>query len=356
MNRALAGLGCAALAVMLRATSVAAPPEPAVATAAPELIVGSSRGLEAWRWDGSAKRLISRGLARHPRWLDERSVLVLRPEVDGDLARGARLERIAVDSGTRSTVATLPPVGSGVGAATDPQWSFGLQSRDDFVVDASKRFACLTLMDRNANMASAWLFLRIDLATGKISRWFDLPDPGEGGAAAPDGVKAGKPGPADTCSPRATAATPLAPAPALPFTFDNEQIFEKKGGRRVARARLTGYSMEERSPSPSRRWLYLAGDLEEGDYIHRRLVLLDRATGDVFPIRPKGGTWPSPLMLAGRKTPPLYATPLTNTVGVVGESDVRWLGHAPDAEILIIDGLVIRPGAVSFEVRGEIAS
>ncbi len=35
---------------------------------------------------------------------------------------------------------------------------------------------------------------------------------------------------------------------------------------------------------------------------------------------------------------------------------MRWLGHAPDAEILIIDGLVVRPGAVSFDVRGEIAS
>jgi len=331
-----------------------------MAQAVPELIVGSSRGLEAWRWDGSGKRLISRGPALHPRWLDEHNVLVVRANVNEDLARGGRLERIALDGGKRTRVAKLPPFGSAgaadAGASAAIQWSLDIQSPDNFVVDASKRFACLTLMDRNLNMLSATLFERVDLATGQVSRWFELLDPGDARGPLPDGVKAGQPDAGETCSPRENAIAAIAPVETLPFRFDNERIVEQKEGKPVARAKLGGYFIEAAGASPSGRWLLLGGDLEEGDYIHRQLVLLDRATGDLFPIRPKGGAWPAPLAPAGKKSPPRFATPVKNTVGVVGESDVRWLSRAPDAEILIVDGLVVRPGAGSFNVEGEIAS
>jgi hypothetical protein len=49
------------------APTKAAPDDPDVEA---ELIVGSERGLEAWRRDGSGKRLISKGSALYPRWLD----------------------------------------------------------------------------------------------------------------------------------------------------------------------------------------------------------------------------------------------------------------------------------------------
>ncbi|MDX2024485.1 MAG: hypothetical protein SF187_29865 [Deltaproteobacteria bacterium] len=42
-----------------------------------QLIVGSLRGLEAWRYDGGGKRIISKIVALKPRWLDAGVVLVL---------------------------------------------------------------------------------------------------------------------------------------------------------------------------------------------------------------------------------------------------------------------------------------
>src|SRR5262245_1708206 len=56
----------------------AAPAVDAEATA--ELIVGSERGLEAWKRDGSGKRVISPGVALHPRWLDKTTVLVVKAD------------------------------------------------------------------------------------------------------------------------------------------------------------------------------------------------------------------------------------------------------------------------------------
>ena len=357
MNAGSLGLGCAALALAAGGSVLGAPPAAAGAKAGPELIVGSRRGLEAWHWDGSGKRVISRGPALHPRWLDEQSVLVVRPEVDGNLARGAWLERIALDSGERTKVAALPPfaLADQIDSGADQQWSLDIQSANDFVVDRSGS-ACVSLMDRNLNMMSAKLFARIDLSTGQVSRSFYLLDPGAMPPALPDGVKAGKLEDGDDCSPRAIAIVPIAPARTLPFAFDRERIVEAREGKRVVRARIPGYSVEAAGNSPSGRWTLLGGDLEAEDYVHRQLVLLDRATGDLFPIRPNGGAWPAPLVASGNKSPPRFATPVKHTVQVVGESDVRWLSRAPDAEILIVEGLVVSPGAGSFDVGGEIAT
>jgi len=120
--------------------------------------------------------------------------------------------------------------------------------------------------------------------------------------------------------------------------------------------RLPGYETE--STSPSGRWAVLGGDVSEGDYIHRSLVLLDRTTGDLFPIRPKGGPWPAalarPTAVAGKPTPPLKL-PVQKTIGAVGETETRWLGTSTASELLVIDALVVRPGATSFSVKGRLA-
>ena len=72
-----------------------------------DLIVGSIRGLEAWRRDGSGKRMISKGPALHPRWLDADAVLVVHPNNADDLAKGGRIERIVLANGARSCIAHL---------------------------------------------------------------------------------------------------------------------------------------------------------------------------------------------------------------------------------------------------------
>jgi hypothetical protein len=349
--------------------SVAPPPSPAGAGARPsvdpqaaaEIIVGSKRGLEAWRRDGSGKRMISKGAARYPRWLDQQSVVVLRPASENDLAQGGRLERIALADGKRSRLAKLAPFacladpdGGDTPDASDPfsiPMTLDLQEQTDFVIDASGRFACLTLMDRNINMSSVTLFVRVDLQSGASTRWFDA---GEESCRLPEGVTPGEHDPDAACSPREPVRDPAPAATSFQFAFEDEQVIEQQpAGGHAARVRLPGYTAQEASPSG--RWVVLDGDVEEGDYIHRQLVLLDRTTGDIFPIPTKAGPWRPPLKPAGKKAPPRIATPVKNTAGVVGESDVRWLGQSSASELLVVDTLIVRPGLSSFDVRGEVA-
>jgi hypothetical protein len=120
--------------------------------------------------------------------------------------------------------------------------------------------------------------------------------------------------------------------------------------------RVPGYDSE--STSPSGRWALLGGDVSEGDYIHRSLVLLDRTTGDLFPIRQRGGAWPPALprpAAAPGKPAPKLKLPVPRTIEAVGETDTRWLGTTAASELLVIDKLVVRPGAASFSVNGRLA-
>jgi hypothetical protein len=122
-------------------------------------------------------------------------------------------------------------------------------------------------------------------------------------------------------------------------------------GKPQLTAALEGY--EEEQVSPSGRWLLLGGDPEEGDYMYRRLVLLDRSTGELFPVRSEPGTWPSPLKASGkRKT---VRTPVAQAVLLDFEADVRWIGDSAENELLVIHDLLVRPGERSFSVVGELA-
>jgi hypothetical protein len=338
----------------------AEPKAPAVADpdADAEIIVGSQRGLEAWRRDGSGHRLVSKGSARHPRWLDDGAVLVLRPVNEDDLAKGARLEKITLADGKRARVAKVPPFAYGApdagAAAPDadviPEIPFGLALQDpsDFTVDRSGHVACLVLMDRNINMADVVVGMRIDLATGDVLRHLEV---GKETWEPPAGVALGD---AERCTPKEAPAAPDPDPTSFRFAFDNEQVVERTPGAAAApRLRLPGYSAE--AGSPSGRWQVLGGDVEEGDYIHRSVVLLDRASGEVFPIRAAPGPWPAPLRPAGKKGPPRLRTPIGHTAEAVGETDLRWLGRSAASELLIVDALVVRPGGRAFSVKGEIA-
>ena len=130
------------------------------------------------------------------------------------------------------------------------------------------------------------------------------------------------------------------------------RLFERKEKNGNPVLKIPEYSPE--TSSPSGRWVVLGGDVSEGDYIHRNLVLLDRAKGDIYPIR-SGRAWPAPLRPVGKRTPPQLKTPIENTAEAVGETDVRWLGASEESELLIVDDLVVKPGVAAFSVKGQIA-
>jgi hypothetical protein len=321
------------------------------APARDELIVGSERGLDAYGLDGVHRRTISPGAALHPRWFDADSVIVLAPRDPQTLGAGARLQRISLADGRRRELAMLPPFACEPRSepSDSPFASFpyplDLQDGNDFELSLSAGLMCLQLLDRNINMASVVLDVRVDLRTGRVERWLAV---GEDVCTPPRDVRLGSA--PNECS-EAPAAS-AAPARAYPYDMpraDGRVIQMSPEGEHTALQLGSDYSPE--SYSPSGRWLVLGGDTEEGDYLYRRLSLLDRENGRVHPIVP-GAAWPEPLEPT-RGSPPTLP-PIERAVLEPRETDVRWLG-APGAEVLVVGNAIVRPGVGSFAIDGSIA-
>jgi hypothetical protein len=318
-----------------------------------DIIVGNMGGITAWPRDGGNKRVVSKGPAMYPRWLDDANILVVRPQDEDNLAKGGWIEKISIMDGKRVRLAKLPPFAcvSPTARDGDPKAEstrLTIQDPTDFVVDESGRLACLTLMDRNINMADVLVRVEIELGSGKVSRWLEM---GDEQCIPPKGVKIAEH--SERCAPR-HRLTPEAAETGFRFAFDAGHVVElMPSSPAVPTVGLRGYAIDK--VSPSGRWVLLAGDQEDGDYIHQQIVLLDRTTGEVFPIRKRPGAWPGPLKTTGSKPPFRIRTPVVGTAGVVGETDIRWLGRSATSELLVVDGLVVRPGAAAFSVGGEVA-
>ena len=273
------------------------------------------------------------------------------PEI---LAGGATLERVFLVDGSRKRIATLPrfvcKLKPDAANAADPS-TMALQSADDFIIDVDKRRACMTLMDRNVDMVSLWLDIRIDLVTGRIQRWLAM---GGESCVPSTGVKVIKAD--ETSGPRCTNASERPSRDSTPSRFELTEsgILKERGPAGARILRVLGYGANSGfDESPSGRWTVLRGDVEEGDYIHARLLLLDRNKGELFRIA-ESRSWPPPLLPKGKHGLPQIETPV-DTIDVVGESDVRWLGSSAESELLVVDSLVVKPGHFAFTVDGEIA-
>jgi len=359
-----------------------------------ELVVADAQGLSGHAWDGSSSRVISAGPTLHPRWFGPDKVLALAPKRGSELSGGARIEQISLVDGTRRTLAELPPFScvpatnpaNNAGAsdlrsrAEEPSAStpqrLDVQTTSDFQVDADKRVACFDLMDRNTNLATLAMRVRVDLASGQVTRWVTL---GAEDCQLPADVLPAVPPEDDVCNGVMQFDAPPPPPTTAEygFGFEDERVTQSSVGARTEEPRaqstvgsraeeprastasskpqvtaaLEGY--EEEQVSPSGRWLLLGGDPEEGDYMYRRLVLLDRSTGELFPVRAEPGTWPAPLRASGKRKS--VRTPVTQAVLLDFEADVRWIGDSAENELLVLHDLLVRPGERSFSVVGELA-
>lgn len=324
-----------------------------------DLIVGSERGLEAWKPDGSGSRLISAGQAQSPRWADESSVIVIVSRDSGysrNLARGATLERVSLLDGKRTHVATLPPFACKHSASPNPdeeppKVDLAIQDPNDFIVMARGRRACMNLMDRNENMASIAVDVALDLVSGKVRRALSM---GQDACTPPASVKVAAADTPPKCVADRSPAPDASRRAAYPFDFTSAGILKQKGAPGARVLKIRGWIEEFGGLSPSGRWTVLRGDQEDGDYIHASVVLLDRQSGEVFPIR-EGRSWPEPLHPSGKQKLPEITTPIDHTFPVVGETDIRWLGTSAESELLVVEDLVVRPGHYSFAVKGEVA-
>ena len=318
-----------------------------------DLIVGTDKALEIWGLDGRRKKVLSTGEAHHPRWLDPQTIVVLRTG-GKPLHEGAVIETIDARDGRRHKAGRIPAFNCGgnmpEGTSSD---AVDLQEESDFAVDQEHRWVCIDLMDRNVNMASLSVGITFALDTGKSRRWVDL---GQESCSPPAGVKKGARPDQASCKGGTgpfQREAPHAEAPKLTFPFSirsQETSLEIVGDPQGA-IHLKDYA-ETPYVSPSQRWVLLQGEQEDGDYIHFKLVLFDRQTGQVFP--PGGGNkWPAPLKVSGKGAHRKIKVPIAEAADAVGETTIQWFGD-PEKERLLLDKSIIVPGQRSFVLPGAL--
>ena len=260
---------------------------------------------------------------------------------DGHLVvdRGPKGLFVLPSTGKPRALATLPSVrGCGFGPAdpkADPKADAPLQvqSVDDVTHSADGRWLCVSLMDRNANMAEVRADFDIELATGKVTARLALapgcPDP----KLTPN-----------RCGPPARpkpAVQPVKKTWAFAWMAERGKLTGKSG---VALDLCAGRPADQCDPSmsvavsPSGQWRLVRLPTGMGDYMHHALFAVDHQTGAVHPI--VEGTWPPALTGKQRQTlqQDYAAVP---TLDVVGETYIAPTGHG---EGFIVDNLLINPG------------
>lgn len=275
-------------------------PSPQEGRPRPTLIVASEGGVDEVTLEGTTTRRLSRTPASRPRRLPPTGDVLF--VVPGSL----ELRRLSPDTGKEEVIARLPR-----GEACRPLQPLSIQEDLDFIIDMKRDVACISLMDRNANMVSLHVNARVNLTSHEVKS-----------AVVIDLSHACKQDPKAhaifDCS-RESSSHPPAPDPsglALPAGFHAE------------------------SRSPSGRWLVLGGEVSEGDYMHHNLLLLDSETQRVYPI--VEGPWPRP-------NAPGSAF---DTVDVVSESTIRWI---QGLDVLLVDMLLVKPGERTVRLAGDVA-
>jgi len=308
-----------------------------------DLIVGTSHALEVWSRAGKRKAILSPGQAQHPRWLGPDAIVALRPR-GASFGEGATVELIDPKAGSRRRVGRIPAFHC---AATDAE--VDLQDETDFQVDADQGRACLSLMDRNINMAEVGVEVVVDLKTGKVRRWLSL---GEGSCHPPKDVTIGTPRPSEGCAVSSHGVPNIGEDP-KGFSFHATNVEDDVVIEGTSPGRLRVPSYQRAGDSPSGRFELLRGEQEDGDYIHFKALVFDRQTGELFPVTEEAGSWPKPLPAVGNKGRRHIKTPVEESGDLVGETPLHWLGP-PEHEVLRVDKSILVPHARIFTLPGDL--
>jgi hypothetical protein len=301
------------------------------ARAADRLLIAGEAGVQELSLDGTVTRTLTKTPAAAARRFPDGKRLLF-------LTKGKDQWRVVPLEGGRDTiVAKLPKhyksckdISSYDGGAFQSQ-NLSLEQDRDFVVEDSGSAACLSLKDRNENMMSFGVDLRVDLKTGKVQKSFtwaaegcpsgDIISSCDASDVAPDGSDA-------------PAPLPDAQQASHPYDLSHGQVVRRDAAGHETVVMKLGDDFEADSRSPSWRWLAITGDEEEGDYIHRQLFLLDTTDGEVWPIRDKNVH-----ALTARELKHLRDV---KTEDIVGESTIEWVSDSVD--VLLVDQDLVTPG------------
>ncbi len=306
----------------------------------------ANSGLAAHDLDGKRVQQLGTASIDEARRLADGRIVGLR-EMDEALT----LVVLAADGSVQREVAlpnALDPDACTIAAPGDGSKAGELlhtQSTYDFQVSASA--ACLSVLDRNENMADYAVSLVVDIETGGVA--------GVLGLSLNDDCQSAKYSAGEvhgSCDNSSTGHPWIDPMPspppnstAWPHDFDELAVAVTGPGEAATVLCEPGAEPElglscadiiERSPSG--RWVLLSGRQFEGDYIHRELLLLDRANGQLLQIELRDN---QPARLITVTAAELFAEDRgdKNFLDVVGESDFGWLPK----DRLWLDGMLLIP-------------
>ena len=298
-------------------------------------LVASGDGIREVGADGATLRALTATPAAFPRYTPDGRAVVF-------LARGrAEVRRLALDDCAEARVAALPRgVGAacGGGFAADYDPTEYVQSDDVVGLTADGAALCLHVMDRNLNMMNVEVVMRVGLADGAVAH--RITQPATCGVAHPP-VEA----PPCVVAPRASSRRN---GDATPFAIEGNRLVRRgPNGRRSTLGTVLGSDVSLDEMSPSGRWQVFSANVEEGDYIHRDLLLFDAQTGRMYPV--VEGAFPAPL---DARTLGAINTVHGHTVSATGETTIRFLDPG---ERLWVDGLLVIPGERGVTVSGALA-
>ena len=284
-----------------------------------------------------------------PRRLDDGSVLFLE-EKGGALS----LKRYR-SPGEVKEIAQIPTGFDGGGCklspSADAEVTLSVQSDSGFTVDQAHGQVCLTIADRNVNMADVSFAFRVEVESGRVDSSLELDNINEcasGQALVCSGTLGAGLKPADSAGIKRAWEWDAESLSLFPAGSPKHETAKSLCGADVdmsdADSRDFGCASEE-GRSGSGRFVLVSGLASEGDYIHRELFVLDLENGEVLG-----------LLGENVELKPVTAEDVLTegfgSLGVVGESDVRWLG----GDRLWVDGTLIDPGArKSTKIGGQLA-
>jgi hypothetical protein len=278
------------------------PPPPASRQAsALAFVIARKDGVFVLDQNWEPRRLSSTPDAAAPRFLPGRRAIIF-------LQANRRLMELDLETGAERAVAG--PWSTTVACAGSPAVELSLQTDQDVALDAQRARVCIELMDRNLNMASHVVSIRVNLAAQKFEMRSTL------------GCGARRAASAFDCGPR--SAEPAPAANDFPYAFDQDAgVVRSKSGASLGK--LSEWVIE--GVSPNGRWVVLRGNMEDADYIHFNLLVVDRLKGVVLPLPNRESdaktAWPAPLDRGD------LDNPSRERLGVragdfVGESTVRF--------------------------------
>jgi hypothetical protein len=307
--------------------------------------VASERGIQAFDRDWWPAGRVTATPAHRPRLSGDGIAFLSGNEIRWVERSGA---------GERAIAKIAPTLGSECGMPEVDGVADYVHSDGDFSVSGDGAAVCAVIQDRNDNMMSVRVLVRVDVATGEVAHRVDVADPTSLDDSADRGCHRAVT-PEDEARfqcegatrPAAGASVP-APDAAHPYGVVDGAIV-RVGGRADQGAAggepalvLPGDDYFAEVASRSGRWALIAGDIEPGDYVYRKLLALDRQTGAVFPVRL--GDWPA--ALTGDDSAGDVETHV-----VTGEDAVRAL----DGEQFLAGRWVIRAGERTVDIGGDLA-